>query len=101
LDSTGSGQGPVAGCCECGDEPSASCATELVSYIILPQTLSQDLITSHCTCNYRLKAEKNQRVLQDPEKKQEKYIPSMLIIFLMLTLFHFENYSGTLKDVNY
>jgi hypothetical protein len=24
----------VAGCCECGDEPSGSCATELVSYII-------------------------------------------------------------------
>jgi hypothetical protein len=24
-------QGPVAGCCECGDEPSGSCATELVS----------------------------------------------------------------------
>jgi hypothetical protein len=32
LDSDGSGQGPVAGCCECGDEPSGSCATELVSY---------------------------------------------------------------------
>jgi hypothetical protein len=32
LDSTGSGQGPVAGCCECGDEPSGSCGTELVSY---------------------------------------------------------------------
>jgi hypothetical protein len=31
LDSTGSGQGPVAGCSECGDEPSGSCATELVS----------------------------------------------------------------------
>jgi hypothetical protein len=31
LDSTGSGHGPVAGCCECGDEPSGSCATELVS----------------------------------------------------------------------
>jgi hypothetical protein len=31
LDSTGSGQRPVAGCCECGDEPSGSCATELVS----------------------------------------------------------------------
>jgi hypothetical protein len=31
LDSAGSGQGPVAGCCECGDEPSGSCATELVS----------------------------------------------------------------------
>jgi hypothetical protein len=32
LDSTGSGQGPVEGCCEYGDEPSGSCATELVSY---------------------------------------------------------------------
>jgi hypothetical protein len=31
LDSTGSGQGPVAGCCECGDESSGSCTTELVS----------------------------------------------------------------------
>jgi hypothetical protein len=30
LDSTGSGQGPVAGCCKCGDEPSGSWATELV-----------------------------------------------------------------------
>jgi hypothetical protein len=29
LDSTGSGQGPVTGCCEYGDEPSGSCATEL------------------------------------------------------------------------
>jgi hypothetical protein len=31
LESTVSGQGPVAGCCECGDEPLGSCATELVS----------------------------------------------------------------------
>jgi hypothetical protein len=31
LDSIGSGQGSVAGCCECGDEPSGSCATKLVS----------------------------------------------------------------------
>jgi hypothetical protein len=23
----------VVGCCECGDEPSGSCATELVSYL--------------------------------------------------------------------
>jgi hypothetical protein len=30
LDSTGSGQGPVAGCCECGDEPSGSCAMEIL-----------------------------------------------------------------------
>jgi hypothetical protein len=32
LDSTVSRQGPVAGCCECGDESSGSCATELVRY---------------------------------------------------------------------
>jgi hypothetical protein len=30
LDSNGSGQGQVAGCCECGDESSGSCAKELV-----------------------------------------------------------------------
>jgi hypothetical protein len=35
LDSTVSGQGPVAGCCECGDEPPGSCATELVKSPIL------------------------------------------------------------------
>jgi hypothetical protein len=32
LDSTGSGQGTVAGCWEWGDEPSGSCATELDTY---------------------------------------------------------------------
>jgi hypothetical protein len=31
LDSTGSRYGPLAGCCECGDEPSRSGSTELVS----------------------------------------------------------------------
>jgi hypothetical protein len=31
LDSTGSGQRPVAGCCECCHEPSGSCAKEIVS----------------------------------------------------------------------
>jgi heme/copper-type cytochrome/quinol oxidase subunit 2 len=35
LDSTGSGQGPAAGCCECGDEPSGSCATELLLLLLL------------------------------------------------------------------
>jgi hypothetical protein len=35
LDSTVSGQRPVAGCCECGDERSGSCATELVSLLSL------------------------------------------------------------------
>jgi hypothetical protein len=34
LDSTGSGQGPVAGRCECGDEPSGSCATELAVLLL-------------------------------------------------------------------
>jgi hypothetical protein len=34
LDSTGSGQGPVAGCCQCGDEPSGSCTTELVTQLV-------------------------------------------------------------------
>jgi hypothetical protein len=29
LDSTGTGQRPLEGCCECGDVPSFSCATEL------------------------------------------------------------------------
>jgi hypothetical protein len=43
LDSTGSGQEPVAGCCECGDEPSGCCATDLISthfVIILSEFLS-------------------------------------------------------------
>jgi hypothetical protein len=35
LVSTVSGQGPVAGCCECDDEPSGSCATELVSLYLV------------------------------------------------------------------
>jgi hypothetical protein len=30
LNSSGSGQGPVAGCCDCGNELSGSCVTELV-----------------------------------------------------------------------
>jgi hypothetical protein len=31
MDSVGSGQGPVTGSCEQGDELSGSCATELVT----------------------------------------------------------------------
>jgi hypothetical protein len=30
VDSPGSGQGSVAGCCECGDELSSSGATDLI-----------------------------------------------------------------------
>jgi hypothetical protein len=33
VDSPGSGYGPLAGCCECGDEPSGSGATELVNTV--------------------------------------------------------------------
>jgi hypothetical protein len=32
VDSSGSGHGPLAGCCECGDEPSGSGTMELVIY---------------------------------------------------------------------
>jgi hypothetical protein len=44
LYSTGSRQGPVAGCCECGDEPSGSCATELVRY----KTVIRPIVTWVC-----------------------------------------------------
>jgi hypothetical protein len=30
----------VAGCCECDDEPSGSCATELVSYVVFFQNVN-------------------------------------------------------------
>jgi hypothetical protein len=36
VDSPGSGQGPLAGCCECGDEPSGSGTTELVIPYLMP-----------------------------------------------------------------
>jgi hypothetical protein len=41
----------VAGCCECGDEPSGSCATELVTLLLL--TLSLGLILPHDKCPFR------------------------------------------------
>jgi hypothetical protein len=46
LDSTGSGQGPVAGCCECGDEPLGSCATELVIYKVPEPYFDAVLVTT-------------------------------------------------------
>jgi hypothetical protein len=47
FDSTVSGQGPVAGCCECGDEPSGSCATELVSIIVMNlYTFSSEVLST-------------------------------------------------------
>jgi hypothetical protein len=35
VDSPSSGWGLLAGCCECGDEPSVSGTTELVSYLVI------------------------------------------------------------------
>jgi hypothetical protein len=55
LDSTGSGQGPVAGFCECGEEPSGSCATELVSLSSSSHhslvILSSSLLRMRCKMN--------------------------------------------------
>jgi hypothetical protein len=54
LDSTVSGQGPVAGCCECGDEPSGSCVTELVIIpcgIVTYKDYYQLLLFTHLTLN--------------------------------------------------
>jgi hypothetical protein len=34
LDSTGSGWGTVANCCECRDEPLGFCASELVMHVL-------------------------------------------------------------------
>jgi hypothetical protein len=39
LDSPGSGQGSLAGCCECGDEPSGPDTTELVSQLHLHRSV--------------------------------------------------------------
>jgi hypothetical protein len=51
LDSTVSGQGPVAGCCECGDESSGSCVTELVNNMpsVSVKTFITDLPNTNLT----------------------------------------------------
>jgi hypothetical protein len=41
----------VAGCCECGDEPSGYCATELVSYKLTVLDLG---ILLHCEYSFHL-----------------------------------------------
>jgi hypothetical protein len=45
LHSTGLGEGPVVDCCECGDEPSGSCATELVLLDSILTIISQVWLT--------------------------------------------------------
>jgi hypothetical protein len=41
----------VAGCCECGDEPSGSCSTELVIYVVLHAVL-YSIISKEELCVY-------------------------------------------------
>jgi hypothetical protein len=48
MDSPGSGQGPLAGCLECGDEPSGSGATEsVVTWWELNELASSFLVIAH------------------------------------------------------
>jgi hypothetical protein len=50
VHSAGSGQGPVAGSCECGDEPSDSGATELVALLPLVQISDTLYQIAQLTC---------------------------------------------------
>jgi hypothetical protein len=50
ADSPGSGEGPVAGCCECGDEPSGSGATKLHSIKKNVCSSANTLLTGHYHC---------------------------------------------------
>jgi hypothetical protein len=52
LDSTVSGQGPVASSCECGDEPSGSCAAKLVTLLFVRHTLHGNGVSETDTAGY-------------------------------------------------
>jgi hypothetical protein len=47
VDSSGSENVSLSGCCECGDEPLISGATELVSYLYNYAVSISDYITSN------------------------------------------------------
>jgi hypothetical protein len=47
---TASKQGPMAGCCGCGDEPSGSCATELVKNTSTYSVLGSAPELTLCVC---------------------------------------------------
>jgi hypothetical protein len=67
LDSTGSGQGPVAGCGECGDEPSGSRAKELVSYMAADlRSLRTPIAICMWTCLCGKKCRNHRRKLSFP-----------------------------------
>jgi hypothetical protein len=54
MDSPGSGLGPLAGCCECGDEPSGSGASELVYdiriWVLVASSLSIHIMEGNGLC---------------------------------------------------
>jgi hypothetical protein len=53
VDSTGSGYGLALGCCECGDEPSGSGATELV--VFHREDIQNSTLNGVCWCCSHLK----------------------------------------------
>jgi hypothetical protein len=67
LDSTGSGQGQVAGCCECGDESSGSCATELVRRVVCmgdSKILGYSIIGDFQSCCLAVQEERSLKALR-------------------------------------
>jgi hypothetical protein len=82
LDSTGSEQGPVAGCCECGDETSDSCVSESVSYLIYfkpKETEHQNIL--HVERVAVAVATTNEQRLQIPEVRSTLH-KSQVILFV-------------------
>jgi hypothetical protein len=80
LDWIGSGQGPVAGCCECGNEPSGSFATELVSYCLNGSELLQNKrgnvclhVSSRCKESRRVGSFQNSLLQVPPADKARSY----------------------------
>jgi hypothetical protein len=70
----------VAGCCECGDEPSGSGATELVSFKHLAQ-LSRLSLLEGTTRNCQTICAKILRELQAAVYRAQKGQASLLLVF--------------------
>jgi hypothetical protein len=64
----------VAGCCECGDEPSGSCATELVSYDMHGLQWDYSLIPATTRDHMRATGERCLSSLLYSEKKEQGHI---------------------------
>jgi hypothetical protein len=72
----------VAGCCECGDEPSSSCATELVSFIVLIKQ------RGNFTCIIELHR-LSQHIPFEGHLKNTSYEEHVLLFMLFLHLFFY------------